>query len=78
MATRTRSTGSATLSAAAQYHLINTRRSAMVYDVAGHQVGGGERLLVSGVDVVGQSAVDRGYLMLRPVPMAAPEPSDDQ
>lgn len=75
MATSTR-TRSAAAVAATQYRLINTGRVAVVYDEAGHSIGGGERLTVLGVDAVGQTAVDRRYLMLKPL-APAPEPTGE-
>jgi hypothetical protein len=42
--------------------LINTGRSGVVYDEAGHSVGGGERVSVGEIDAVGKAAVDAGQL----------------
>lgn len=44
------------------YTLLNTGRSGRVYDVAGHSLGGGERITVSGLDAVGQAVCDHHYL----------------
>lgn len=42
--------------------LINTGRSGVTYDDAGHSLGGGERIDVDRVDDVAQAAIDRGQL----------------
>lgn len=42
--------------------LINTGRSGVVYDMAGHSLGGGERLAVPKIDHTAQDAIDRGLL----------------
>lgn len=58
--------------------LINPGRSGRVYNVAGHSLGGGERVEVdgcyTGLDAVGQTAVDRGYLILRVITPPPPPP----
>lgn len=48
--------------------LLNSGRSGVVYDKAGHSLGGGERLPVDTLDDIGQAAVDRHYLILLSVP----------
>lgn len=48
--------------------LLNSGRAGVVYTTAGAQLGGGERITVTGLDAVGQAAVDRGYLSLVEVP----------
>lgn len=53
------------LKATPQYQLINVRRSGVVYDFAGHSLGGGERVTVTEVDSVAEAAIDRGSLILR-------------
>jgi hypothetical protein len=43
--------------------LQNSGRSGVVYDEAGHSLGGGEHIeLPAKLDVVGKAAVDAGYL----------------
>lgn len=42
--------------------LLNSTRAGVVYDGAGHSLGGGERLEIDALDEVGQAAVDAGYL----------------
>lgn len=42
--------------------LINTGRTGVVYDEAGHSIGGGERVSVGEVDAVGKAAIDAGQL----------------
>jgi hypothetical protein len=43
--------------------LVNSGQTGVVYDTAGHTIGGGERIPLDGeLDEVGRAAVDRGYL----------------
>ena len=42
--------------------LLNSTRAGVVYDDAGHSLGGGERMQIDSLDEVGQAAVDAGYL----------------
>lgn len=42
--------------------LINTGRSGVVYDKAGHSLGGGERIDVDEIDDTARDALDRGLL----------------
>lgn len=55
--------------------LINSGRSGVVYDEAGHSLGGGERLPVDDLDKVGEAAVARRYLFLLTVPAAVKAPA---
>lgn len=49
--------------------LLNSGRSGVVYDDAGHTLGGGERLELDGpLDKTGKAAVDAGYLTVVEVP----------
>lgn len=48
--------------------LVNSTTAGIVYDKAGHTVGGGERVPVTSLDEVGQAQVDGGYLRLLDVP----------
>jgi hypothetical protein len=58
--------------ATTRYTLVNTQRGGVVYDRDGHSLGGGERLVVSGVDGVGQQAIECGQLSLVPISDDAP------
>lgn len=42
--------------------LINTGRTGVVYDEAGHTVGGGDRVEISEINPVAQAAIDIGQL----------------
>lgn len=76
MATRPKSTAAAP--ASTHYWLVNTGRAGVTYDADGHQVGGGERIIVSSVDHVGQAAIDRGSLRLKAIPRhAEPQPAEE-
>lgn len=69
-----RTTAVKSAATATEQWLINMRRAGTVYDLAGHSLGGGERIRVTELDTVGQAAVSRGYLLLKPIPAPAPEP----
>lgn len=45
--------------------LVNPGTSAVVYSLDGRQLGGGESVRVDEVDVVGLTAIERGYLTRR-------------
>jgi len=45
--------------------LINPGSSGVVYDKAGHSLGGGESVTVDGIDAVGRAAVAAGWLLCR-------------
>jgi hypothetical protein len=57
--------------------LVNPRRSARVYDVAGHSIEAGGRLTVDEIDAVGQRAIDLGYLFVKSDPTPPAEPLPD-
>jgi hypothetical protein len=49
--------------------LLNSGRAGVVYDEAGHTLGGGERVELDGpLDKVGKAAVKGGYLQVVEVP----------
>jgi len=50
--------------------LLNSGRTGVVYDLAGHSLGGGERLPIEGLDEVGKAAVRKGFLTVVEVPAA--------
>lgn len=57
--------------------LINTGRSGVVYDEAGHSLGGGERIDVDEVDDTTQAAIDNGHLRCEDN-TSVPEGTDDE
>jgi hypothetical protein len=43
--------------------LINPTDAGVIYDEAGHSIGGGERVEVAEIDLIGRSAVKTGLLI---------------
>lgn len=46
--------------------LVNPTSAGIVYDTDGRNLGGGERVEVTGLDDVGRAAVDNGHLLYTP------------
>lgn len=45
--------------------VVNPNTAGVVYDEAGHSLGGGEAIELDELDPVGQAAVDGGQLFIR-------------